>query len=390
MINSQLRTILPFGFFALLTTSLWCQLTVNGTTLFIDSATHFKVDGHIKINKNASLTGKGILAVSGNVESYSMNNQMDKLQIFGDLPGTINLLEGNIDHLFLLKGSSAHIGLQGDLLTISNLNFVNNYNFLTLNDTDIDVSNLSNFSDVNYFITNGKGLLRRSLSLHPVIFPVGNSFSGYHPISIESITNNGDEYAKVGWIESGNSLSEKRSNDPVWHIENNGPIQFSIRWGKDNNLHDDVLDLKQLRLNGWNGTDWVLVGFDTLVGNINAGYLKTRVLLPNEFKFYKLETILNIDQSNGIKIGNLELLPSFPNPFSNGTIVNFKLRQESFLKVQLFSPNGQLIKEFKNTYSDGYHFEPLPENLFPVSGYYTLRFIIGDKVAQTKLLKINY
>jgi hypothetical protein len=390
MINSQLKTVLPFGFLVLFTTSLWCQLTVNGTSLFIDSTTHFKVDGHIIIDKNASLNSKGILAVSGNVESFSTNDQLDNLQIFGDLPGKINLLNGNINHLFLLKSSSVNTYLQGDLLTISNLHFVDKYNFVTLNDTDIDVSNLSNFSDVNYFITNGKGLLRRSLSLHPVIFPVGSAFSGYHPISIESISNNGSEYAKVGYIESDHSLGHYRSNYPVWQIENNSPIQFSMRWGTDNNLPTDVLDLKQLRLNGWNGTDWVLVGFDTLVGNINAGYLKTRVLLPNEFKFYKLESILKIDQSNGIKIGNLDLLPSFPNPFSNGTIVNFKLSQESFLTIQLFSPNGQLIKEFKNTYSDGYHFEPLPENLFPVSGYYSLRFIIGDEVAQTKLLKINY
>jgi hypothetical protein len=390
MINSQLKTVLPFGFLVLFTTSLWCQLTVNGTSLFIDSTTHFKVDGHIIIDKNASLNSKGILAVSGNVESFSTNDQLDNLQIFGDLPGKINLLNGNINHLFLLKSSSVNTYLQGDLLTISNLHFVDKYNFVTLNDTDIDVSNLSNFSDVNYFITNGKGLLRRSLFLHPVIFPVGSAFSGYHPISIESISNNGSKYAKVGYIESDHSLGHNRSNYPVWQIENNSPIQFSMRWGTDNNLPTDVLDLKQLRLNGWNGTDWVLVGFDTLVGNINAGYLKTRVLLPNEFKFYKLESILKIDQSNGIKIGNLDLLPSFPNPFSNGTIVNFKLSQESFLTIQLFSPNGQLIKEFKNTYSDGYHFEPLPENLFPVSGYYSLRFIIGDEVAQTKLLKINY
>jgi hypothetical protein len=390
MINYNLKTVLFFGFFILFTTSLWCQLTVNGTSFFIDSATHLKVDGDITINKEATLVSKGILAVSGNVESYSMNDQMVNLQIFGGLPGKINLLKGNIDHLFLLKSSSVNTYLQGDLLTISNLYFVNNYNFLTLNDTDIDISNLTNFSDVNYFITNGKGLLRRSLSLQPVIFPVATALSGYCPISIASISNNGGEFAKVGLIESGYSLNENYSKSPVWQIENNNPIQFSMRWGTDNNLPSDVLDLKQLRLNGWNGTDWVLVGFDTLVGNINAGYLKTRVLLPNEFKFYKLESILKIDQSNGIKIEYLEILPSFPNPFSNGTSVNFKLSQESFLTVQLFSPNGQLIKEFKNTYSDGYHFEPLPENLFPVSGFYSLRFIIGDEVVQTKLLKINY
>lgn len=223
-----------------------------------------------------------------------------------------------------------------------------------------------------------------------MIFPVGSAFSGYFPISISAMTNNGDEYAKVSFVESGYYSDDNQSKDPVWLIENNGPIQLSIRWEGENVLHSSVLDLKQLRLNGWNGTDWVSVGFDTLIGNINAGFLKTRVLLSNEFKFYKLESILRVDLSNTEKLINIELLPSFPNPFSSGTSVNFKLHKESVVTVQLFSPNGQLVREVKNRYLDGYHFENLPEDLFPVSGYYSLRFIVGEEVVQTKLLKINY
>ena len=390
MINYPLKTSVTFGFFVLFTTSLWCQLTVNGTSLFIDSEIHLKVDASIFIDKYASLTAKGILAVSGNLESNSIRDQIDNLQIFGDLPTKINLLNGNINHLFLLKSPSVNTYLQGELLSVSNLHFNNNYNFLILNDTDIDIVNLSNFSEYNYIVTSGKGLVRRKLSLHPLIFPVGSVISGYHPISISSINDNGDEYAKVGFIESGNYSNENLSNDPLWQIENNGPIQFSMRWGTENSLHSEILDLKQLRLNGWNGTDWIPVGFDTLLGNINSGFLKTRVLLPNEFKFYKLESISRVDLSNVFKLSNVELLPSFPNPFSVGTSVNFKLHKESLVTVQLYSPNGQLIKEFKNKYLDGYHFENLPEDLFPVSGFYSLRFIVGDEVVQTKLLKINY
>jgi hypothetical protein len=290
----------------------------------------------------------------------------------------------------LLKSPSVHTYLHGGSLAVSNLHFVNNYNLLTLNDTDINIANLSNFSEVNYIVTNGKGLVGRNLSLHPVIFPVGGAFSGYYPISISSLTNNGNEYAKVGFIESGNYTDKNLGDESVWQIENNGPIQFSMRWGSEYSLPSNVLDLKQLRLNGWNGTEWISVGFDTLWGNINAGFLKTRVLLPNEFKFYKLESILRVNLSNILKLNNVELLPSFPNPFSGSTSLNFKLHKESLVTVQLFSPNGQLIKEFKNKYLDGYHFENLPEDLFPVSGFYSLRFIVGEEVVQTKLLKVNY
>jgi hypothetical protein len=390
MINYPLKSVLPFVFFVLFTTSLWCQLTVNGTSLFIDSTTHLNVDANIFIDKNGSLISKGILAVSGNVESNGIKDQIDNLQIFGDSPGNINLLNGSIKHLFLLKSPFVHTFLNGRSLALSNLHFVNNFTFLILNDTDIDIANLSNFSEVNYIVTNGKGLVGRNLSLHPVIFPVGSAFLGYYPISITSVTNNGNEYAKVGFIESGNYTDKNLGDEPVWQIENNGPIQFSMRWENENNLHTDILDLKQLRLYGWNGTDWISVGFDSLWGNINAGFLKTRVLLPNEFKFYKLESILRVDLSNILKLNNIELLPSFPNPFSGSTSLNFKLHKESLVTVQLFSPNGQLIKEFKNKYLDGYHFENLPEDLFPVSGFYSLRFIVGEEVVQTKLLKINY
>lgn len=390
MINYPIKTILSFSFFVLFTTSLWCQLNVNGTSFFVDSATHLNVDANIYIDKNASLISKGILAVSGNVESNGNKDQIDNLQIFGDSPGNINLLNGSINHLFLLKSPSVHTYLHGGSLAVSNLHFVNNYNLLTLNDTDINIANLSNFSEVNYIVTNGKGLVGRNLSLHPVIFPVGGAFSGYYPISISSLTNNGNEYAKVGFIESGNYTDKNLGDESVWQIENNGPIQFSMRWGSEYSLPSNVLDLKQLRLNGWNGTEWISVGFDTLWGNINAGFLKTRVLLPNEFKFYKLESILRVNLSNILKLNNVELLPSFPNPFSGSTSLNFKLHKESLVTVQLFSPNGQLIKEFKNKYLDGYHFENLPEDLFPVSGFYSLRFIVGEEVVQTKLLKVNY
>jgi hypothetical protein len=374
----------------LFTTSLWCQLTVNGTSLFIDSTTHLNVDANIFIDTNGSLISKGILAVSGNIESKGVKDQIDNLQIFGDSPGNINLLNGSINHLFLLKSPSVHTYLHGGSLAVSNLHFVNNYNLLTLNNTDINIANLSNFSEVNYIVTNGKGLVGRNLSLNPVIFPVGSAFSGYYPISITSVTNNGNEYAKVGFIESGNYTDKNFGDESVWQIENNGPIQFSMRWGSEYSLPSNVLDLKQLRLNGWNGTEWISVGFDTLLGNINAGFLKTRVLLPNEFKFYKLESIVRVNLSNFLKLNNVELLPSFPNPFSGGTSVNFKLHKESLVTVQLFSPNGQLIKEFKNKFLDGYHFENLPEDLFPVSGFYSLRFIVGEEVVQTKLLKVNY
>lgn len=58
--------------------------------------------------------------------------------------------------------------------------------------------------------------------------------------------------------------------------------------------------------------------------------------------------------------------------------------------IQIFSPDGQLIKELKNTYPEGYHLEKLDDTLFKVSGNYLLVIINGKDVFQNKVLKINY
>jgi hypothetical protein len=134
----------------------------------------------------------------------------------------------------------------------------------------------------------------------------------------------------------------------------------------------------------------VLIGFDSLIGNIKEGYLKTRILKPDEFQFYKLESVVFFNLKD-IKQGkNIELLPAFPNPFSDGTSLNFKLKEESLVTIQLFSPNGQLIKEIQNKYLSGFHAEKLPEALFQVSGNYLLIITNGKDILQTKLLKISY
>jgi hypothetical protein len=69
---------------------------------------------------------------------------------------------------------------------------------------------------------------------------------------------------------------------------------------------------------------------------------------------------------------------------------NFKLKEESLVTIQLFSPNGQLIKEIQNKYLSGLHAEKLPDALFQVSGNYLLIITNGKDILQTKLLKISY
>lgn len=391
MIKNSIKYSL-FVFFSLLSSYiLWGQLVIHGTTFSTDLNTNVKVDGHTIVGQNGSLRVQGSLAVSGDFIGEGVFQYVKKLSFFGNQPSNLLWQQGNLDTLDLSKRPLVKTYLRGDYLHISNLQFSNQDNFLVINDTDLSISrDVSGYKENNFIQTNGKGLIERRLSNFPVIFPVGDDLKGFQPIFISTTTQFGTEVAKVGYLLQDNGSLNYFNRQSVWRIENNCPIQIHYDWGSQNNLNDGVFKLNDLRLNGWNGNEWILVGFDSLIGNIKEGYLKTRILKPNEFQFYKLESVVILNFKDFKQGKNIELLPSFPNPFSDGTSLNFKLKEESLVTIQLFSPNGQLIKEMQNIYLSGYHFEKLPDSLFQVSGNYMLIIKTDKDTLQSQLLKISY
>ena len=381
-----------FVFFSLLSSYiLWGQLVIHGTTFSTDLNTNVKVDGHTIVGQNGSLRVQGSLAVSGDFIGEGVFQYVKKLSFFGNQPSNLLWQQGILDTLELSKRSLVKTYLQGDYLHVSNLLFSSQDNFLVINDTDLAISNdVVGYNENNFIQTNGKGLIERRLSNIPVIFPVGDDEKGFQPIFISTTIQDGSEMAKVGYLLPDNGSLNNFNRQPVWRIENNCPIQIHYDWGSQNNLTDGVFKLNDLRLKGWNGNEWVLVGFDSLIGNIKEGYLKTNILKPDEFQFYKLESVVILNFKDFKQGKNIELLPSFPNPFSDGTSLNFKLKEESLVKIQLFSPNGQLIKEIQNKYLSGFHAEKLPYSLFQVSGNYMLIIKTDKDTLQTQLLKISY
>lgn len=391
MIKNSLKFSFFIFFYLLSSYILWGQLVIHGTTFSTDLNTNVKVDGHTIVGQKGSLSVQGSLAVSGDFIGEGIFQYVKKLSFFGNQPSNLRWQIGNLDTLELSKIPLVKTFLQGDSLHISNLQFSNEDNILFIKDTDLAISgDVTGYNENNFIQTNGKGLIERRLSNIPVIFPVGDDVKGFQPIFISTTTKVGSETAKVGYLLTLNSADNYPNRQPVWRIENNCPIQIHYDWGLQNNLNDGVFRLNDLRLKGWNGNEWMLIGFDSLIGNIKEGYLKTRILKPDEFQFYKLESVVFFNLNDIKKGKNIELLPAFPNPFSDGTSLNFKLKEESLVTIQLFSPNGQLIKEIQNKYLSGLHAEKLPDSLFQVSGNYLL-IIKNDKdILQTQLLKISY
>jgi hypothetical protein len=383
--------------FCVLTTLLYpcilCgQLVVEGTSFATSPNTDLYIDGHVYVAPNSKLWLRGGLTVSGNLIGKGSVQELSKLTLYGKKSTTLLLQQGHVDSLYLSKSPHSDLFLQGDSLNISFLHFSGRDQYLFINDTDLNVSeSISGYGEHNFIHTNGTGMVLRKLSTHPVIFPIGDYVNGFQPVFLSAAdlrVHSGRAKVAYYLFHEGTEASGKRR--PVWKIENNHPVHLHYHWGSENNMQNKLFRLNDLRLKAWNGLDWVLVGFDSLSGNISSGYLRTRMLQANEFSHYQFASVISFEEQDSEKEKNLELLPAFPNPFSGSSSVNFRLREESEVTIQLFGPGGALIKEMKNKYPPGYHFENLNESLFHVPGKYLL--IIKDSVDMysSGLLKMSY
>jgi hypothetical protein len=366
------------------------QLAIYGTTFSSALNTDVTVNGDVFVDKNSGLNMQGGLTLSGDFTGNGFFNAINKLTLFGKRPSNLLLQNGNIDTLLLSKEKFSKTFLSGDSMRINFLNFLNEHNYLFTNDTELSIfSTIAGGNENNFIHTNRSGLVGRTLSIHPVIFPVGNEINGYNPISISTSGQSGTEYARVGYVFSSDKMASFIESEPFWVIENNCPVHLYFSWGNHNVFHEALLDVNDLRLKGWDGTHWVLVGIDSLGGNVKNGYVKSRLILPFEFKYYTLESVSKMSAQDVIPGENIALYPTFPNPFFDGTKVHYTLKKESMVTMQIFNVEGHLMFEMKGSKSEGNHSEILPGSVFPTAGMYYLLLRSGKDILQTRLIHLQ-
>jgi hypothetical protein len=99
--------------------------------------------------------------------------------------------------------------------------------------------------------------------------------------------------------------------------------------------------------------------------------------------------IVGVDDGDPVLITENKLFPNYPNPFNPTTTINFSVKKNSNVKLQIFNITGQLITTLVDQkYSSGSHsvvWDAKNEHgeLQP-SGIYFYRLKIGDKFVQTK------
>lgn len=390
MINTCSKHFSLFFIFSLCFGTTWSQLAVHGTTLTASLNTNVTVNGDITIDKNGTLDIQGSLFISGHFNGKGFYNYINKLILFSNDPSSVCLLNGEIDSLILSKNTPSKIFLYGDSIQITHLDFSKENNYLVTGDTELKIySTINGYSENKHIQTNGIGLVGRKLSTIPVDFPIGNERTGFKPLSISTTSTTGTEYARVGYLFPVEEDESAIEAEPLWMIENNCPVHLYFKWGTPNELNETLFNLKDLRLKGWNGTNWVLVGIDSITGNVKNGYLKSRLILPFEFTYYQFESVLKINKPDISQRGNIELLPSFPNPFLDGTSLHYNLNKESVVAIRIYSPEGHLISDIQQKKPEGYHVEKLSASLFPSAGIYLLVITSEKDVLQTRLINLN-
>ena len=107
-----------------------------------------------------------------------------------------------------------------------------------------------------------------------------------------------------------------------------------------------------LGLSDYTAPDQVVI-LDTLGNLINT---LTVGVCPGSFAFYSSTNAIENELTNANQPGEFRLLPNYPNPFNNRTILTFYLKNENTVQLSIYNLTGELVAELGGErFTSGYH-----------------------------------
>lgn len=104
---------------------------------------------------------------------------------------------------------------------------------------------------------------------------------------------------------------------------------------------------------------------------------------------FEVDSKTSISSNPEIPENELRLLPNYPNPFNEQTIINFKLPLTTNVKLELFNIRGQLIEEIlSKTLNSGSHQVQITAGDL-ASGIYILKLQAGEQTRLRRILLIK-
>jgi len=183
-----------------------------------------------------------------------------------------------------------------------------------------------------------------------------------------------------------------------------------LRWGtatETNNLGFDIMR-KDTSMN-WNAIGFVLGSmhsespkdyfFRDNTINVNGEYFYQLKQIDNTGDFEYSDTVkVNVGfvtslkenyQTKDINPESFELFQNYPNPFNPETNISFNINERSFVKLKLFSINGEELEVLINgEVIEGTHSVKFNPNSLS-SGIYIYKLSVGNNSASKKMLLIK-
>jgi hypothetical protein len=263
---------------------------------------------------------------------------------------------------------------------------------LYLGSNTLTIDTVSEAATTAFVVTTEGGFLRQpSVGGSQAFFPVG--VNSYTPVWIK---NSGSEDAlSVGAIIDSLSTSDGNTVRVIWNISEDTPgggnytIQFGWSSGREGSgFKHDRENLAKIYLL----TDTTEAGTgDYTMQFLSIPYTLSRggITELGPFGIGDFSESTGIDESTEHAISRCELLPNYPNPFSNETTVRFSIPERSFVNLKVYSLLGEEVAELAGKYyPSGMHTETFDGSKLTGS-IYLLVFRLDDQVQTRKLVLIK-
>ncbi len=94
-----------------------------------------------------------------------------------------------------------------------------------------------------------------------------------------------------------------------WDLDSDDPLRIKLSWDNDSNINTFADAIENLRIVGWNTQDglWENLGGNSILGDFNAGELRSDLFIPDNYSAITFGTSLSTDS---IDLGNYLVTPN--------------------------------------------------------------------------------
>jgi len=314
--------------------SVSAQLHNQGAQIVIQSGVIVKTDLAVQNSNGGILNNEGTLVTSQSLNNATtaVLNGNGAVFVGSDWSNSATFTPGNTavtfdentpglispgGHAFngvtLNKSANRYCYLGAPMTINGALTFQAANNYLALGAHNLTVNTVAGAASDRFIVTNGTGLATKNLTGTTFTFPVGygTGFDGstatparYAPVTLTTPFSVTDQQFQAGYYRINPGAASFPTGGPFpsaslaglcgvstteyWDVNGAVPAQMTLTWDATSNISAFLNNLSDLRVAGWNGSQWVNLGQAAITGDLTAGSITSSLLTSNNYSAYTL------------------------------------------------------------------------------------------------------